>query len=638
MIRQILSAAICLQAFSVWAVLPQPLQNYCPVVVVNNTTLSADQIYFVAHGNDLNGIPCFLVPDGSGICQFAYPTPSGAPSSAGSSVTLDQLPTATGTGIPASAYLIYLPINSSSRGYFSIKFPMYLATALNPALGVLGIDDSSVTSLTDPNFYTLYQDFEFGMVTPVTDSSTQLYLNLSWVDYFCLPMQLNSFEYPSGTEINNDKSQPAGMPSSATRSQIISTTNSGLTSGQTYASWGNLGIPYYANPYTDTAPLDYLRILAAKNSIGLSTSVQFLGAKVPQTYFPSTYASSTSQGPAANTSFMQAVYNFYKNGNSLTATIFPANAPTAVYQITSTTDSANLQLQFVCTSGGGPTPITLDLVDLSMEKLLSGATWPFDLVSPAANINYTNELSKLLSALFTIGQLPLNSGSFVNNNSGFANFTYFLNPNSYSGGPWFNLYDQLLHKQMITNTVPSNPTLGLGYAYDFDDLLNMSGLINGMTIQDQYANPSNETGASKPYIMVTLGSLQGSVIPDITQDSYTFAATIGPAPNGVDVSFSHYNGASTVNTPASATQNTSLGNVVVDASHPFRVTFSFNSVNYTYNVNLLRQIVTPISDTSSYSTIDAYFQGGVTFSINGGTQSNPTFLIEFNSAPPPWPG
>ncbi len=631
---------------------PAPMENYCPVVVVNNTTLPANEIYFVAHGNDPNGMPCFLVPDANGVCQYVYPTPSGIPSSAGSSVLLSNLPTATGTGITTGAtYLVYLPVDSSSRAYFSLQSPMYLATALNPKLGVLDVNDSSITSLTDPNFYTLYQDFEFGLVEPkASNLLTALYMNLSWVDYFCLPMQLYTLSYPSNTPINSAVSLPSGTNASMTREQIISKVNKALTKGQTYASWGNLGVPYYNDPYTDTTPASYVRILAAKNSIDLGLNpVQFQGAKVTPAFFPANYVSSPTYGPTKKSgtlqSFMQSVYTYYTTpANALWVKIFPANESPAIYQITSTSDATNLTLQFVSTTAGAPSPITLELTQLSMEKLLSGSVWPFIPASTPAN--YTNELSKVISAFFTIGQLPYTASTtsaaspFVNNNAGFAAIQYFNNPPGYINGPWYNLYDELLHQQMIgQGEVPKNPTLGLGYAYDFDDLLNMSGLINGLEIQDQYGNPSEVVNAVQPYVVISLESLSGTTIPNISQDTYAYETTVASAPNGVAVSFSHYNGTTTVVTPASTSENVDLGVVHVDATHPFQVTFTFDSVEYVYNINLQRQIVTPISDTSTFSSTDQYFQGSVTFEkVSGSSQANPAFFIQFNSAPPPWPG
>ena len=113
------------------AIAPEPLQNHCPVVVVNNTTLSADEVYFVSNGLDNDSTPCFFVPDSLGVCPYVYPQPDGSSGSASSSRKLSELPLATDTGISGDAYLIYLPINVSTRAYFSIKTPMYLSTTFS---------------------------------------------------------------------------------------------------------------------------------------------------------------------------------------------------------------------------------------------------------------------------------------------------------------------------------------------------------------------------------------------------------------------------------------------------------------------------------------------------------------------------
>jgi hypothetical protein len=290
------------------------------------------------------------------------------------------------------------------------------------------------------------------------------------------------------------------MLATLTRENIITTTNSALASGQSYPSWGNLGIAYYTNPYTDTVPTTYLRILAAKNSISLGstpTASRFKGALTPQLYFPADYASSTvhyaippqNSNPAQ--SLFTAAYNHYLNGaNALFARIFPANESPTVYELSSTGDATNLTLQFISADVGSPSPITLNLAGvngLTTEQLLSGSQWPF--FPTDTNASYTNELSKLVSALFTVGQFPFTASTtsvgspFVNNNDGYATLSYFSNPPGYSNGPWFNLYDQLLHQKMISQgDVPSNSSLGLGYAYDFDDLLIGAPSADALTV------------------------------------------------------------------------------------------------------------------------------------------------------------
>lgn len=650
------------------AVDPAPMQNHCPIVLVNRSTLDPSEVYFVCHGNDPDGIPCFLVPDETtGVCEIVYPTTTGTPSSAGVSKKLSVLPLATGTAITGVAAnnlrIIFLPINSASRGYLSLKHPMYLATKLNPELGVLGVDDSSVTSLSDPNYYTFYQDFEFGLVqTAVADSSSRIFINLSWVDYFSLPMQLSAYEYPSNEQISIEFSAlPSGTGTSETRESLIQDLNTKLAVN---SEWSALAIPFYSDPYKTSTLVTYLRVLAAKNSIGLGASAnQFQGAKVPQTFFPSDFISNASKGPKPSKSYVQTLYDYYV-GKTLYTTIHPKDLSAVVYAITA--DTTNLVLKY--TGTGSPTPpgYTLDLSMLTTEQLLTGANsgtdWPYTVTSGTGSSAYTNELDKLFSGLFTIGQLPLTSTTTAPGNpfdnsqynssaspGGFAQLpvpsggtiAYFNNQPDYTQNlPWYNLYDLAIHtlpNQLSKGKVPENhnSTLGLGYGYDFDDLLNLAGLI-ALDIQDLYGNPSEETNAIQPYIVMSVEQLDPTKIPDIDQDTYSYPVTIEAAPNGATVEFSHYNGSSTIVTTASTTTSTDLGTVVVDSTNRFTVTFTFDSIDYTYDINLMRQIVTPSTPTATYSAADEQYQGSFTFKVTGG--ETPSFELSYNSSPPTWPG
>ncbi|MCX6990305.1 MAG: beta-1,3-glucanase family protein [Chlamydiae bacterium] len=679
---------------------PAPMQNYCPMVIVNSTGQPASKVYFVVHGNDLNGIPCFIVPDKTtGICSFQYPSPTGSPSSIDVSVTLSELPVATNTTYSSDAYLIYVPANSASRGYFSINNPMYLATALNPALGVIGVTDASVTTYSDPNFYTVYQDFEFGLVNTNKnqDSSLGLYCNLSWVDYFCLPMQLYTYSYSTSgsTPIVLDPiALPAGTIASMSRATLLTNVQGKLTGTGIPTSWEHLSVPFYSNPYTDTTPATTVRILAAKNSIALGTSSnRFTGGAVSLTWFDPTYATSNSTGPSTGKSFMKEVYDYYKTHTFYTR-IVPADVSgVTVYSITSdlTTD-LTLKFTGVDSSGASIGPnYTLLLGNspynnggLTTEKLFSGSgpDWLFTYTGQGTDsIAYPNELAKVVSALFSIGYWPYPSATgytttgicdvqlspnpsclpsgptcpFLTANCGFWYLLYFQNPNNFASGLWYNLYDYAMHQYMISSStnspsctngcVPTNPSLGLGYAYDYDDLLNMSGLIGGIATQDLYGNPSESVNAVQPYAAIVLGTVETSTIPVLNANSYNYQVTVGAAPGGATVTFTYYNaGGIKQTTVASTTATTSLGQVYVTPSQPFEVEFSFESsdVNYPYNyhstfsMDLQHQIAVPTGTVFTGS--DLSYQTGIVFSITGGTTANPQFTLNFNSQPPAWPG
>lgn len=700
-----LSASL-LYTLNLIAAPPAPLQDHVPVVIVDDSGLNTPgSVFLLVHGLDPCGLPCYLVPGTDGICSYVYPSVTGVPSSASHEVSksLADLPT-TDIGTTGQAYLIYMPINSSSRAYLSIENPIYLATAFNnaPTRKVLDVNDSSVTTIQDPNFYTWYQDFEFGLVYPASgiatgaNLATQVFMNLSWVDYFCLPMKLAVQSYNTNAQIVGTSTPVSGFDPTTSRDSIMTSIKSWLNKGENTV-WEDLVVPYYTNQYTATSPEGILRILAAKNSIAFGTGVKFQGAAptATQAYFPDDYIHNSIYGPSGSTNYMQQVYTFYaQSANFLTVQIFPQGGdPDCVYsyQISAGGGGPSYTLTFTY-NGGAPgmgftQPIsstTLDLGTLTTEQLLSGSLWPFSVQN---NLPITNELSKLVSALFSIGQLPLTAPltatpptdyncvsvpagvNFVNNNCGFSrinkisgqNNSYFQNP--FTMGPWFNLYDQGIHQNQLTgaaispNQVPNNPSYGLGYGYDYDDLLNMAGLINPL-VQDQYGNPSDANGSPPlpdPYVVITLGNLLGTTPLNINNDTYTTATSYmgyQVIPYPVQIGALSANSTMTVNilwydttltlqtTPAPTSGVTTLPDIIVDSDHPFRIQFSYNSVTYTYNINLLRQAITPLSPESPYSTVDQGLMEGITFTLTPPVSPShiDTLVIGISSVAPPWPG
>lgn len=755
---RMLIAFVCFVCAELASVPPAPLQNYVPLVVVNNTGQPAANVYFMAHGLDLNGIPCFLVPDTNGICSYSYPTPSGENGSYNSSVALSSLPLATSTPFSTNAYLIYMPINISSRAYISINSPLYLPIQYNSTLGVLGIGDPSVGTYSDPNIYTLYQDVEL-VYEPGNnnkDSSAELFIDISYVDYFCLPMQMYMLSYPSGNLITQDPvSLPSGTIASMSRGTLLSSLNTMLSP---YPYWSNLGLYFYSNAYVpvsmqNPSPIT-VRYLAAKNSISLAQcgiTFQFPAGSTynypmatPQLFqtFPPTFLTSSSTGPQAGVSYMQSFYNYYKT-HSFYVFITPGLPDQVVYEITS--DATNLQLDFNCVL---PTPTTyanysvlLGNSDttaagipsnggLTTENFLAGAsnTWNFLPSGSGANEgSIPPELAKALSALFTIGYwpYPYTSGTtitgspcssyilgnyptcpagstscpFYNSNCGYANLgAYFPTTQSpqYPLPPtgstvFYNLYAQVVHMLEISSLnqqncptgvtcttgwcssepgggcVPNNPGLGLGYAFDYDDLLNMSGTIGGLLIQDVYGNPANGTGinayGTEPYCAVVMGAVETDTIPVLfTGQPAPYKVWVGPAPGGTTVTFTFYETAASM-TPtqvvinSSTNGNTELGTgVYVSPTQPFLINFSYSgaiSYDRTYMIDLQRQVAIPqpeATGNNSFTSTDAAYQGSITFiastpatqssypGIPLSTEGNPVFIITYASNPPAWPG
>lgn len=682
----------------VWAVsIPvQWEQNFAPTVIQNSSGLSSSNVYFVAHGLDEKGVPCFLVPDATtGKCAYVYPDAAGNNNSVASSKTLAQLPTATGSAATDAAFLIYFPINSAARGYLSINKPIFIETSSDPSSGFIVIGDPSLTALNDPNFYTLYQDFEFTFTEGKTDSSTSLFLNLSYVDHFTLPMQLAAYKLGDtdpliyGCESSTIITVPAGTNSSKNRGTLINDILNTMETHDPSGIWNRLGIFYYDDPYTDSStPSVYLRILAAKNSIGFGTgSSKFVGAANPQTYFPSDYISNTTYGPTSTESFIDTVYSFYQNPTTLQATITPGGV-NPIYTISST--STSNVLQFVTTTVSDQN-LTLDLTQLTTEQLFSGGKFPFaaktgmDQIVPAT----TAELQKLLSGLFTVGKFPIAdsqiiSPPFLNGQTGYQqqNFNYFSNPkqgsNTIEGGPWWNVYDLAVHLTEITNSIFSVPNsssyqLGNGYAYDFDDLLNMSGLIGGLIIQNSYGNnpedlicspcanppsavPCNSSQNSTPqgvptgYALMTLENMGGMSIPDVSEDTYSYVVSIGPASGVATVEFNWYDSSGmtySASAPASGTTTlTPQPDINPSMNRKLTATFTYGGLDYVYDINLQHQIVTPISSDSinnAFTGVTRKYQAGVEFQITNLDMTgkvpagqSPIFLLTYDTSPPPW--
>jgi hypothetical protein len=572
--------------------------NYAPIVISNNTGIDSDQLYFLGTGSNLDGtVQHFLLPDlSTGVCSYASPADynSADPTI---SVKLSELPSS-----GENSYLIYIPQQSSGRCYLSVKYPLYLKTTSTT------IAAPSVSTFTDPNFYTLYQNFELTL-----DVNYDLYSNVSNVDFYSIPMGLASFSYPSGDPYPTlDGLTASGFSETTTRSSILSAVGSGLIldDDSTTAEWDNLVIPFYSDPYVSEAPLTDLRILAAKNSIPFATN-SFVGAAMPQGAFSSTYLQSSSSGPSASTTYMEQLYTYYQ-GTSTEITIYPKNEVAATYTINSSGTSGVLNL----TAGSGaPQSLTVNLNDLTTIALLGGdvGVWCTDDVfgvgvPPDA---WNTEISKMFSALWSAGLLPPKSTlqqPILDSDIYFSMYRsdYFTNPPTFTEhGPWWNLYDSLMHPLMI-----HTGGYGLGYAYDYDDLLGLGG---EMHVNIQTAGVLN---SAYPYYQMYAGPID-TAVPDPKVDFGPYNLVINSNASGSHEIIVEYS-----QNPGEAP---SLQQVVPTSGSPvtltglynyFLVTYSTLSPQVTYQVYPKYQLKLPV--TTSYTAQDASLISNIGFvSVSG---------------------
>jgi hypothetical protein len=283
-----------------------------------------------------------------------------------------------------------------------------------------------------------------------------------------------------------------------------------------------------------------------------------------------------------------------------------------------------LILNFNRTAGTGPDLITLKLntaqtpdpaTGLTTEELLGGdvGAW-LPWLTPSAADPWQTEIAKIISTLFTAGFLPPPTGltSITANEKFFENYRsqYFSNPPGFSlHGPWYNLYDKLVHPLLIQTN-----GFGLGYAYDYDDLLGLAGLLHVIIQKNGELNPN------QPYVVLTAGPID-TAIPDPTADygPYTLnIGALGSMSNPIDVIYS---------TNPSQTPDTTYS--VVGAPSPaipgvynyFLVRYytdNSKTTHLTYKVYPKHQIILPT--TTRYNHQDVTLMNGIVFnsSTSGG--------------------
>ncbi|KAF2139852.1 glycoside hydrolase family 64 protein [Aplosporella prunicola CBS 121167] len=156
--------------------------------LVNNTTSSTVYAYITGQALDNNSALFLLQADG----QTAY-YPS-SPSSVGSALSADC---AIPLGAPGSSKKVTIPHLAGARIWFAVDAP--LTFLLNPGPALV---EPAVTNPSDPNIDTTWGFAEF------TWNSAQLYANITYVDFFCLPIALTltnaagSTQHVAGSDAN----------------------------------------------------------------------------------------------------------------------------------------------------------------------------------------------------------------------------------------------------------------------------------------------------------------------------------------------------------------------------------------------------------------------------------------------------
>lgn len=206
-----------------------------PFSIQNNT--GSDTVYAFVTGQALNNGNALMLLESDGQTPY-YPA---SPSGNGTPLAVDCAIPLNASG--ASPITITVPQLAGARLWFSIGTP--LTFLLNPGPGLV---EPSVSNPSDPNIDIQWDFCEF------TYNSAELFANISFVDFVCIPIGLTL------TDTSGDTQSVLGLPGGG-----LDTVCAGLTSQQDSDG----------NPWTDlivTSNGTNLRALSPQNGIVLNSS------------------------------------------------------------------------------------------------------------------------------------------------------------------------------------------------------------------------------------------------------------------------------------------------------------------------------------------------------------------------------
>ena len=541
---------------------PAPMSGMLPIVISNTTGLPDNEVYVTAVGKQTaTGATNFFFQLDTTTGLYTPVVASNTTYSPTFSVLLSDFKKST-TG--PHDYIAYIPEMVGGRFYFSIRRPMYLESDDPvPPSAVNNLAAPQYYAFYDPNYNNLFETIEVtffpnggggGTTIPWTAS-----VNTTEVDAFCFPIRIGyfSFDASSPNTVTPLVQDPNALPSGfgtgglagfTTRNQIINELVSKLGSkdqtGLANKVWPRLAIPFYTDPYNKTGLQTHIRVLSPKQSLGNASSpatignitaphlpnVDGSGTTTFHNYnyppFPTDYFSATTYG---NTNgFANDLFSAYTGGTMLYLST-GGGSPT-VYQGVTTGSAGSYTLTFTGISGPNTgSSNTLLQSNLNVFEMFSGSQAMTGPGPDGTNLGF------FFGDAFTVGVLPSSIGTSMLTpiditdatvggweDTTITNGDYYRPSNAtapfnLTGGPWYDLYAGELHNMAVRN--PSTTFLnnyGLCYGYDFDDSLGISG-----TITPSILTPDTDN----PYLIVTLGTIEQSTIPDPYSDNNTYSVT-----------------------------------------------------------------------------------------------------------------
>ncbi|KAF8856094.1 hypothetical protein BDZ45DRAFT_675760 [Acephala macrosclerotiorum] len=156
----------------------------------NSTTSSTVYAYITGLAINNSNALFLLQSDGQTAYYPTNPSTDGSALSANCAITL---------GAPGTTRTVTIPYIAGGRIWFCVGST--LTFLLNPSTSGPGLVEPSVSNTSDPNYHLSWDFCEF------TYNSSQLYTNISYVDFVCLPISLTLTSTTGSTQ------HVAGLPS-----------------------------------------------------------------------------------------------------------------------------------------------------------------------------------------------------------------------------------------------------------------------------------------------------------------------------------------------------------------------------------------------------------------------------------------
>lgn len=447
---------------------PPPLSGYLPITFNNSSqTLSNAQVYVLIKG---------INPSTNKDCYVNFDSSTGV----GACVDVTTGTSSYTYSFPLSQFsqtsngnVVYLPQVNSGRIYLSLAYPLDLLVD-SASHRIL---DPDALNTNDSNFYILYDKIEFTYVVP---GNPEVDLNPTAVDFFCLPLYLQL--------VTNSGVQSSGF--NQNRANMIANIKTIFSQNDKTPNkiWNKLIIPF-KDPSTQ-AEIAQLRI--ASTGKAMTTA--------PVLFDPMYLSNSAAYG----FNWIQNVWTTYYQSHTLNIDATELSPPNNQI-FTGHVNGAN---QFVFTGANGSPTVTINL---------PSSSYPFfgaagDSFNTSNNTPQAIIVRDLTSAAIT-GLLPtsssniLNSSFFASQRSNFYTNNPLLPAAGQNTGPWYDLYSKALHS--------FNSNI---YTFAYDDLLGTSGTVA--------ANMSDS-----PSVVISLGDLTGTTIPDPFTDTTLYNITVNFSPS-----------------------------------------------------------------------------------------------------------